>query len=69
MASDSTKGFAVDRMFIYIAILLMMMLALAVWLLLSGFFMNYVQKNINSQAKFCETFQQVPILGTIKCPS
>lgn len=69
MASGLKGDFAVNEKFWIIAILLIMVFLLAIWLLLDQSFREYVVRNINSQVKLCETFEKVPLLGSIRCPS
>jgi hypothetical protein len=46
-----------------------MLLLLVVWLLLNNFFIGYITENIGSEAKFCEAFENVPLIGSVRCPS
>lgn len=57
-----------SEQFWIIVIILVLIFLLAIWILLNIFFVDYVRKNVNSQEKLCETFEKVPLLGTITCP-
>lgn len=50
-----------------IAILIGILLIAGIYLALTGFFENYLGKNVNSKVKFCEAFQNVPLFGSMKC--
>lgn len=61
------KGEINQEMLAIIVIVIAMALLAAVYLLLTGAFTRFLGDEVNSQLKLCETFQKVPIFGTIKC--
>ncbi len=63
------KGaFAANEMFWVVVIILAMVFLLAMYVLLTHGFLDYVTGNINTKVKLCETFERAPIFGTISCP-
>lgn len=56
-----------DEMFWTIIIVLALIVFLAIAILLSGYILNYVSENINSEEKICDTFEKSPLFGTIRC--
>lgn len=65
----SKGSFVASENFWIIAIFMILIFLFAVYLLLNQSFMEYITENINSQQKFCETFEKVPLIGSFRCPS
>ena len=62
-------GFVANEKMWILVIIIGMVFLLAVWLLLNNYFVGYVSENIVSDSSLCETFDKVPVLGTIQCPN
>lgn len=70
MGSGRQKGITIqNEMFWTLVIVVFLVALIAVWVLLTGFFVNYTAKKINTQERVCETFEKTPLLGQVNCPS
>ena len=61
----SKGSLVINEQFWIVAIILMMLFLLAIWLLLDQSFVNYVSNNVVSDVTICNTFENMPVLGSI----
>lgn len=66
---SALKGTQVtSETFKIIIILLIMVVFVAVAILASSYYNNWIREHINSEQKICETFENNPQLGSVRCP-
>ena len=62
-----TKGMSHVEIFSVIFLVFVLAATVVAYLLIGGYFSNYAKQNINSEAKYCETFETTPLFGQIRC--
>jgi len=62
-----SKGISDKEIFWVLLIVFMAVALIAGYLLVGTNMLNIVKSNIGSEVKDCETFEKLPVLGTIEC--